>query len=214
MTVTVCSSRPGRRSASVGRRPCCPGPRRSGPRCRRSAGRRPWSPRRPRAGRPSRPGCPPRPRWTFAPPCSASPTETPRYGWLTLPPVMSWSATRLALLAGDGEADADVAVAEPAVAIALLMPMTSPLVLTSAPPELPGLIGGVGLDRVADRRSRRRCRQLGCCCVAADRDRAVQRADDARGHRALQAERAADGEHGVADPERVAVAELGERSAR
>ncbi|MNC98753.1 hypothetical protein D3C83_168110 [compost metagenome] len=29
----------------------------------------------------------------------------------------------------------------PWVAIALLMPMTSPFMLTSAPPELPGLIG-------------------------------------------------------------------------
>ena len=76
------------------------------------------------------------------------------------------------------------------------MPMTSPFMLTSAPPELPGLIGAsvwmaspivVGVAGV----------ELGLL-VAADRDRAVQRAHDAGRDRALQAERAADGEHRVA----------------
>ena len=120
----------------------------------------------------------------------------------------------------DGEADADVAVAPPLVAIAVLMPTTSPFVLTSAPPELPGLIAAsvwiapaivaagwrALVLALAERVLRLRVGRLV--------DGAVERADDAGGDRAVQAERAADGEDRVADLQRVAVAELRRRSGR
>jgi hypothetical protein len=56
---------------------------------------------------------------------------------------------------------------------------------TSAPPELPGVDRGVGLDEVLE---------------GVDAEvRAAERRDDAHGHRLPDAERVADGEHDVAD---------------
>ena len=73
------------------------------------------------------------------------------------------------------------------------MPTTLPVMSTSAPPLLPGLIaasvwmagyvGGVAL------------------AVGADVDRPVQRAHDAAGHGRLEAERRADRHHALADVE-------------
>jgi hypothetical protein len=47
-----------------------------------------------------------------------------------------------------GEADADVPSLRALVTIAVFIPMTSPRMLSSGPPELPGLIAGVGLHHV------------------------------------------------------------------
>ena len=75
--------------------------------------------------------------------------------------------------------------------IAVLMPTSSPLRSTSAPPELPGIDRGVGLDEEL---------------VVGDADlRARQRRDDAVRHRLPDAERIADGEHQVADLQLVGI---------
>ena len=71
--------------------------------------------------------------------------------------------------------------------MAVFMPISRPALSSSGPPELPGLIGGVGLDHVVDRPLRRRL------------DLAAQGADDAGGQRLVQAERVADGEGLLAD---------------
>src|SRR5689334_5628170 len=94
---------------------------------------------------------------TRAPPPSASVTLTPSAGWLTfLPAIRSW-ATWMALLLGIAKPRPMLPELDPDVAIALLMPITWPLVLTSAPPELPGLIG-------ASVCSRPEIVLLDCCC--------------------------------------------------
>ncbi len=78
---------------------------------------------------------------TFAPALPwAVPTETPRYGWLTFPPLMIAWATSLARLPGMAKPTPMLPSPWPEVAIAVLMPTTWPARLTSAPPELPGLI--------------------------------------------------------------------------
>ena len=73
--------------------------------------------------------------------------------------------------------------------IAVLMPMTSPSMLNSGPPELPLLMDGVGLDVVV---------------VGAGLDVAAARRDDAGRDRAAEAERVADRHHPVADAHLVA----------
>ena len=57
----------------------------------------------------------------------------------TLPSLMSWSATLAAM--SIGTAKPMPSLPRPPVTIAEFTPMTSPLMLTSGPPELPGLIG-------------------------------------------------------------------------
>ncbi len=52
----------------------------------------------------------------------------------------------LAVLAG--MANPTLLISPPLLMIAVLMPTSSPLMFTRAPPELPGFIGGVGLDEV------------------------------------------------------------------
>ena len=80
---------------------------------------------------------------------------------------------------------------------------------------------GVGLDRAGDRGGRRRVLRLLALTERVLRrrvggfvDGAVQRADDAGGDRTVEAERAADREHRVADLQRRAVAERRRRSGR
>src|SRR5262249_41943168 len=61
---------------------------------------------------------------TCAPPACASVTLTPRNGWLTLPPLMSWSVTDFTLLAEMANPTPMLPLEpEPEVAIALLMPI-------------------------------------------------------------------------------------------
>src|SRR6266511_1623381 len=67
------------------------------------------------------------------------------------------------------------------------------------PARVAGVDRGVGLDGVADGHGRP--------AALVDAEAAVQGADDAGGDRPFQAERAADGQHGVADLEGVAVAQ-------
>ena len=61
--------------------------------------------------------------------------------------------------------------------IAVLTPMSRPAESSSGPPELPGLIGGVGLDHVGE------------LAALARRQTPLQRADDAGGQRLVEAER-------------------------
>src|SRR6185503_18004377 len=75
-----------------------------------------------------------------APPEVASVSDTLRYGWLTLPPLTSWSTEALTLLLEIAKPTPMLPDAWPEVAIAVLMPITSPDMFTSAPPEFPGLI--------------------------------------------------------------------------
>ena len=82
-------------------------------------------------------------------------------------------------------------------AIAELIPITSPAALTSGPPELPGLIAAsvwIALMNAGRR-------------AVPGRHRAVHRADDAGGHRALEPEGRTDRDHRVADHHLVRVAE-------
>ena len=108
--------------------------------------------------------------------------STPRFTW---PYLISWSMTPLAMLTG---------MAKP-------MPMLPPLPRQNRGVDadqfaaqihqraagIAGIDGGVGLDEVL-------------VAVGVDAG-AAERADDARGHRVLQAERIADGDHIVADLE-------------
>ncbi len=81
--------------------------------------------------------------------------------------------------------------------------MTSPAASTSGPPELPGLIAASVWIALM---------KAGAARVAGG-DGAVERADDAGGHRPGQAERGADRDDGVADDHRVRVAEAQRRQA-
>ena len=87
----------------------------------------------------------------------------------------------------------------PIPATAVLIPTTRPWASASAPPELPGLSDGVGLDDVLDHPGRR---------AAAGGHAAAERADDAGGHAAGQPERVAHGDHELADAQLVGVAVL------
>ena len=78
--------------------------------------------------------------------------------------------------------------------IAVLMPMTSPVMPMSGPPELPGLI-----DASVWMKSDSRALPPGARILAA------QGADDAAGHGVVQAQGVADGEHALADLELVGV---------
>src|SRR4028119_1211487 len=62
---------------------------------------------------------------------------TPIYGCCTRPPLINWSATALALLMGIANPNP---VAKGWLMMAVLMPMTSPWMLHSGPPLLPGLM--------------------------------------------------------------------------
>ena len=85
-----------------------------------------------------------------------------------------------------------------AVRIEELIPTTWPVMSTSGPPELPGLIAAsVWIASVSGGLCRCRSR----VCRSADRDRAVERADDAGGDGGLQAERRPDRDHRLADLE-------------
>ena len=135
----------------------------------------------------------------------------------------------------DAEAHADVAavlpVAEspPAEAMATLTPMISPFVLTSAPPELPGLMAAsvwmtlmemdalvgraLGLAAAGGRELEALVTALGVVRAVLRRGRgrhadgAVQGGDDAVSDGAGQAQRGADGDGGVADVELARVAQ-------
>ena len=88
-------------------------------------------------------------------------------------------------VAGDGEADADVALALAVGEMAVLMPITSPRMLSSGPPELPGLIAASVCSTCAER-------------PLATVERPLEAADDADADRVREAERVADGHHPVA----------------
>ena len=77
--------------------------------------------------------------------------------------------------------------------------MTSPRVVTSGPPELPGIQRGVGLDDVVHQASAPRAK------------RAPERADDAARHRIFEAVRIADRDRDLADLHSVRIAERDER---
>ena len=85
-------------------------------------------------------------------------------------------------------------------ATAVLMPITRPRRSARAPPELPGLSAAsvwmtFSTTRTIDAGPRRQ--------------RPVEAADDAGGDRAGQPHRAADGDHELADPKVLGIAELG-----
>ena len=88
----------------------------------------------------------------------------------------------------------------PMPATAVLIPTTRPSPSASAPPGVAGVQRGVGLHDVLDQ-------PLGA--ARADRQRAAERADDARGHAAAEAARVADGDDQLADPQVAGVAERG-----
>ena len=76
----------------------------------------------------------------------ASLTEAPRSPWVAEPSLISSSETRLARLDGIEKPTPmlpdwlPLELLPPALAMATLMPISSPLLSSSAPPELPGLI--------------------------------------------------------------------------
>ena len=102
-------------------------------------------------------------------------------------------------------------------AMAVLMPTTSPSALMSAPPELPGLMAAsvwmASMTAVSDGSACGAPPPNGDCWSGVDSPcsviDAVEGADDAGAHRAVEAEGAADGEHGVADVQVGAAAERG-----
>ena len=73
------------------------------------------------------------------------------------------------------------------------MPITWPVMSTSGPPEFPGLMAASV------------CRK---CWNCRPTSAAIRRADDSRGHRGLQAKRAADGQHPIAHLHAVGIAQL------
>ena len=116
-------------------------------------------------------------------------------------------AIRLAVLLGIAKptpmlplCDCDPAPPEATVAIAVLMPMTSPAPLTSAPPELPGLIAASVCSASIT---------VASSCVGAGLHGPVGGADDAVGDGVGQAQRGADGDRDVADLDVVGVGEGG-----
>ena len=82
--------------------------------------------------------------------------------------------------------------------IMVLMPITSPLMLSSGPPLFPRINGGVGLQEAL---------QL----VAAFAEVAALGADDAGRHGLVEAERRADGDRPVADFDGVGIADAERR---
>ena len=79
--------------------------------------------------------------------------------------------------------------------IAVLMPITSPREETSGPPELPGLSAASVWITSSIRRPVLRAQ------------RTAERRDDAGGHRRLEAQRIADGDHELAAPQPLGIAE-------
>ncbi len=59
----------------------------------------------------------------------------PSQPWLTLPLLISWVTTCFAMLTGMAKP-----MPWPAATMAVLIPITSPYMLSSGPPELPGLM--------------------------------------------------------------------------
>ena len=104
---------------------------------------------------------------------------------------MSWLGDVAGQVGRDGEADAlDLGPPVPA-AVSVGMPMTSPAVVTRAPPLLPGLIGAlvwIASGRVAP----------GPPSLAGSATTRPGRGDDPAGHTAGQAERVADRQDDVA----------------
>ena len=132
---------------------------------------------------------------------------TPRNARVAVPFAMSSLAIRCAVFAGIANptpmfplCDCDPGAPEATVAIALLMPMTSPAPLTSAPPELPGLIAASVWMRVDDG---------GVVLRGAGRDGPAGGADDPVGDGVGQPQRGADRHRDVADLHLVGVRERG-----
>ena len=116
----------------------------------------------------------------------ASAPSTPRNPASVDSPATMRSATALAMSIGMAKPMPRLPVElPPPVAIESLMPMTRPVRSARAPPELPRVDRGVGLDGGDDAAGR-----LG---------RAADGADDAGGDALVEAERAADGDGGLAD---------------
>ena len=105
-------------------------------------------------------------------------------------------ATLLAVLIGTAKPIPTEPLLPVPVAICELIPITLPPASISGPPELPGLIGRVGLDDVGDREAVRRA------------DLPLQRRDDPRGDGPVEAVGVADRDRAVADLDLVGVAEL------
>ena len=105
----------------------------------------------------------------------------------------------------DGESNPDAAALSvpPRDAIAEFTPITAPDASTRGPPELPGLIGGVRLDRVDDR--------VRVAAITGEMYRAVDRGDYAGRHRAPQPQRRADGNDRITDRDLGRVAQAGDR---
>ena len=110
---------------------------------------------------------------------------------------MSWGTIRLAMLIGIAK---QIPCAE--WMIAVLMPITRPRLSSSGPPLLPGLSAASVWITLSTR------------WPVMLRKRAAQRADHAGGHRRVEAERAADGHHELADAQPGRFAELGVRQSR
>ena len=84
----------------------------------------------------------------------------------------------------------------PPAMIAVLTPTTAPVLVTSGPPELPGIECRVGLDHVLDQPAGPRAK------------RAAERAHHAGRDGVLEAVGVADGDDELAGPKRLRVAEL------
>ena len=82
----------------------------------------------------------------------------------------------------------------------MLTPTTRPTPVGESAAGVAGVQRGIGLDDVLDDSG---------CRPGPHGKRPIQRADHARGHRAHQAHRAADGDHELADPQLLGVTELG-----
>jgi hypothetical protein len=111
----------------------------------------------------------------------------PRKACSTLPFCSSWLTTSRAVLIGIAKPMPTFPLLPPPVSIWELIPITLPSESISGPAGVAGVDRGVGLNHIRDREAVRGL------------DLALQRGDDAAGHRSVQAERVADRDHGVAD---------------
>ena len=116
---------------------------------------------------------------------------TPRQRRRTRPSRISAIATRSAV--DDAMAEADPLRRQGSTAV--LTPMTSPRASTQRTARVAGIERRVGLQHVVEQASRLRAH------------RAAERADDARRHRVLESERAADGDGDLADAHAGRIAE-------
>ena len=118
-------------------------------------------------------------------------SSTPSQGRLIAEPTSAEATTVFTMLAGMAK---PMPMEPPDFEkIAVLMPTSSPAMLTSAPPELPGLMAAsVWMKKL----------------IVADADLGTrQRRDDAAGHRLSDAEGIADGKHQIAHFEAIGVAQ-------